>query len=228
MIDKNCNKHAIIRFWLRMLCFFLVFIAGIAFCWILFEPFWLDVVKDKIIFDTNNLTNQDVKYLHELISANKMHTAEFAFDRLIQFYEHVITIIISFTAGLGIIGYCYIKSSHQRDIEEGIYSFCSSTHGKNILKEYIKEMAQDYFKESFNRALNEDVLKGIIIANAQNSEDVDNILKRLTLLEESIIEKGIQDTGKINIPEEIDYSQKGNINDKLETKKKSSRKKKGQ
>lgn len=189
-LDKNYTSK---RFWIRCFCFVAIFVSGMIFMALILQPFWLNIIKDKIIFDINNLSRSEQKFLNSLIMANKIHTAEFAFDRIVHFYENLITIILGLSAFLGISGYLYIKSSHQRDIEEGIYSFSNSKQGESILK----AISQNFFKEAFNRALNEDVLKGIIENNAQNTDDIDNILKRLALLEDNL---GNNNSEKISIP----------------------------
>lgn len=179
------------RFWIRCICLLLVFIAGSIFSWIILEPFWLNIAKDKIIFDVQNLNNQEVMFLNSLISANKLHTAEFAFDKIISFYETLITIIITISAAFGIIGYLYIKNSHQRDIEDGIYSFCNSKYGESIFKAHAQNNAKEYFSQAFKESLNDGEIKVLSINVAQNSDDInklskylDEMIKRLAMIED--------------------------------------------
>lgn len=181
------------RFWIRCVCFLLVFIAGSVFSWIILEPFWLNIIKDKIIFDVQNLSTQDITFLNSLISANKLHTAEFAFDKIVGFYETLITVIIAISAAFGIIGYLYIKNSHQRDIEDGIYSFCNSKHGESILKTHAQNNAKEYFLQAFKESLYDGDIKDLLIRVAQNADDIsklskdlDEIIKRLTRVEDTL------------------------------------------
>ena len=117
--DEN-KEYVSKRFWIRCICMILVFVAGIVFSFVLLKPFWLDIIQDKIIFTTNELTNEEITFIQNLVSTNKIHMADFVFERLIHFYENLITIIVSISAFLGIIGYLYIKNSHQRDIYDGM------------------------------------------------------------------------------------------------------------
>ncbi|MBR1680250.1 hypothetical protein IJ707_00500, partial [bacterium] len=128
------------------------------------------------------LTNEEVTFIHNLISTNKIHTADFVFERLIHFYENLITIIVSISAFLGIIGYLYIKNSHQRDIYDGIYSLFNSDMGLNLLKDIINKDAKKYFEAEFNKSLNYGDLKDLQIATQNNSEVNEEILKGFNYL----------------------------------------------
>ncbi len=186
-MDTGENKKYVSkRFWIRCICMFLVFIAGVVFSFVLLNPFWLDIIQDKIIFTTNKLTNEEVTLIHNLIYTNKIHTADFVFERLIHFYENLITIIVSISAFLGIIGYLYIKNSHQRDIYDGIYSLFNSDMGLNLLKDIINKDAKKYFEAEFNKSLNYGDLKDLQIATQNNSEEKEEMLKRLNIIETQI------------------------------------------
>lgn len=208
------------RFWIRCICLLLVFIAGGVFSWIILEPFWLNIAKDKIIFDVQNLNNQEVIFLNSLISANKLHTAEFAFDKIISFYETLITIIITISAAFGIIGYLYIKNSHQRDIEEGIYSFCNSKYGESILKAHAQNNAKEYFSQAFKESLNDGEIKVLSINVAQNSDDInklskdlDEVIKRLTEVEEVLEQSETITYEELSISENTETEPNVNKND---------------
>ncbi len=210
-MNKGFDKNYVTkRFWIRCICFLLVFVAGCIFSWIILEPFWLSIAKDKIIFDVQNLNNQEITFLNSLISANKLHTAEFAFDKIVSFYETLITVIIAISAAFGIIGYLYIKNSHQRDIEDGIYSFCNSKHGENILKAHAQNNAKEYFLQAFKESLNDGDIKVLSINVAQNSDyinklskDLDEIIKRLTKVEDVLENSKSLTYDELNINENI-------------------------
>lgn len=198
------KKYMSKRFWIRCICMVLVFISGIVFSFVLLKPFWLNIIQDKIIFTTNQLSNDEINFLHGLISSNKIHTADFVFERLIHFYENLITIIVSISAFLGIIGYLYIKNSHQRDIYDGIYSLFNSDMGLNLLKDIINKDAKKYFEAEFNKSLNYGDLKDLQIATQNNSEENEEILKRLNIIEtqiEKLSDNKAIDTEKIEEPQ---------------------------
>lgn len=186
-MNNDEYKHYVSkRFWIRCICLVLVFIAGIVFSYIIMKPFWLDNIQNKIIFDTNNLTNVEIKFLENLISENKIYTADIIFERLIHFYENLITVIVSITAFLGIIGYLYIKNSHQRDIYDGIYSILNSDMGLNLLNDLINKNAKKYFDAEFNKSLNYGDLRDLQVTTQTNSEENEGILKRLNIIETQI------------------------------------------
>lgn len=212
------KKYLSKRFWVRCVCLTLVFVAGCVFGWIVLEPFWLNIAKDKIIFDVQNLNNQEIAFLNSLISANKIHTAEFAFDKIVSFYETLITVIIAISAAFGIIGYLYIKSSHQRDIEDGIYAFCNSKHGENILKTHAQSNAKEYFSKAFKESLNDGDIKEVFVSAAQNaddiaklSKDIDEVIERLIKIEDIIEKSDFLTYEEISLNESIDGA-KQNIN----------------
>lgn len=216
-MNNHFDKHYVTkRFWIRCICLFGVFVSGVVFCWVLLEPFWLNIVKDKIIFDVNELNDDEIVYLNSLINANKLHTAEFAFDKIISFYENLITTIIAISAVFGVIGYLYIKNSHKRDIEDGIYIFCNSKYGENLLKRHAEENSKIFFSRLFNESLNDGELKTLVIKNAQNSDDItkiaddiNKILARLSIVEDK--------TDKINTfqNEIIEFNEDGNLSSSL-------------
>ena len=205
--DKNYITK---RFIIRCICYACIFIAGVVFCWVLLEPFWLNIMRDKIIFDVNELNNEELRFLQSLITSNKLHTAEFAFDKIVSFYENLISIIITISTLLGVIGYLYIKNSHHRDIEDGIYAFCNSKQGEIILINHAKENSKEYFQKAFNESLNDGNLKNLVVSSAQNSEDItklsediNKILLRVSNIEESIDNMNFKSEDVIAIDENV-------------------------
>ena len=164
----------------------LVFIAGIMFAFVLLKPFWLGVIQESVLFDVNNLTAVEQNFLQDMINENKIHSADFVFERIIHFYENLITIIVSISAFLGIIGYLYIKNSHQRDIYDGIYSLFDSKMGLNLLNDIITTSSKKYFEAEFNKSMNYGDLKALQVATQNNSEENEEISKRLNILETQI------------------------------------------
>lgn len=186
------------RFIIRSVCLALVFVCGVVFAFIILEPFWLETIQNKIIFNVDNLTERELKILQGLITSNKIHTADFVFERLIQFYEHIITILVSVSAFLGIIGYLYIKNSHQRDIYDSTNSLFNSEMGLNLLRDLIQTKGKDIFDAEFKKSLNDGELKTIQVRTSNAIEEIEGMLKRLEIIENQF-EKNNYNTSSENV-----------------------------
>lgn len=178
----DIKNHTTKRFWIRCFCLLIVFIAGVLFTILVFQPFWLNILEDKIIFATQELTKEETEILTKLIAQNKIHVAEFAFERIIGFYEQLITWTIGTFAVFGILGYLYIKNSHIRDIEDALFSFCSSKTGTQVLQ----ENARKYFLQAFKKSLTEGALNDLSANVAQNMEDINKLSKDMDVLMERL------------------------------------------
>ncbi len=202
MDDISNKKYLSKRFTIRCICLTLMFLAGSIFAVVILEPFWLNILKDKIIFDVQNLNATEADFLNTLINTNKVHTADFVFERMIHFYESLITIIVGISAVFGVIGYLYIKNSHQRDIYEGIHSLFNSHIGINLLENIITTNAKKHFTSEFNKSLNDGELKNLQVITQNNAEEIETILNRLNIIEtqlEKIPSSINADTNKIEV-----------------------------
>lgn len=199
-LEQKEIKYLSKRFLIRCVCNFLMFFSGVCFCLVILTPFWSNIIHDRIIFNTQNLTQQEQNFLNLMISNDKLHTSEFVIERLVDFYETLITILIWISALGGIGGYLYIKCSHQRDITEGIQDYITSDVGNLVIKKQIKEQVSEFVVES----LNSGDLKDISVRNAENTKDIEELLSKNVELEERIEnlerKEKIQ-TGNLGIPD---------------------------
>ena len=158
------------RFFMRALVVILAFFLGFIFYSLLIEPFALNLLKDRIIFDVQKLSLEDVKYLNKMIVLNKIHTGDAAIGSIINFYQTLLTTVIGISTLGGLIGFLYIKNSHKRDICEGIQKEISSEYGRYVIE---KEMS---------RLLNIERESGDLKLQSDNIEELDKRLEEVEKL----------------------------------------------
>lgn len=202
------------RFFLRCFINIALCLIGVFIGLKLLMPCWSDIIRDATIFDINKLSEHDIKILNLMISQNKIYTADFVIERLINFYEMLIQFLIGAFAILAISGFIYIKFSYRRDINEALVDYIHSNHGELVLKEMFKQYLQTVeikpiVEEVFNTEKNEGDISGLLEDNERIHEQLDSILDEQGNLRESFdnITQSLSNNivfEEINIPSQED------------------------
>lgn len=155
--------------------FFICFILGFIVCAMFFGPFAIHVLKDNVIFDTNSLTSVDEKLLLTLIRDGKIHTADFAIERIIEFYQTLLAVVVSLGGFGGLLGFLYIRQSHSRDITEGIRTEVNSSYSRCI------------FKEELDTLLKKEKTEGDIGIQLEKITDLEQRIRNLENIQEEYV-----------------------------------------
>lgn len=84
------------------------------------NPLMSEISTNNVIVEVQKLSSKEQQFLSNLLINNKIHTQEFMFERIISFYELLITYLIAFLGIGGILTFLYIRQSHRIDIREEI------------------------------------------------------------------------------------------------------------
>lgn len=125
---------------MRILLFIFAVGVGFAICSMLLCPFAIHILHDKVIFDVNSLTSVDEKYLLTLLHEGKIHTANFAMEQIVQFYQTLLTTMVGLGTLGGFLGFLYIRNSHTRDIREGLQYEIKSEDSRKVLRKELDEL----------------------------------------------------------------------------------------
>lgn len=169
-IKKN-KKYPTYNFFLYIIAIALsILILAAILC-----PLASQVIADYVIFSTKNLTNKETKFLQDLIQNHKIYTGNFIFERIISFYEVLITYLVGLLAVGGILGYFYVKKSYTSEIREEV--FCSLT--SNIFSDSTARQLEKIFSKEKEEGgeLN------------RISNDIDSLTQRIDFLEKAINNK---------------------------------------
>lgn len=168
---KETKKYPIYNFFLYIIAIALsILILAAILC-----PLASQVIADHVIFSTKNLTNEETKFLQDLIQNHKIYTGNFIFERIISFYEILITYLVGLLAVGGILGYFYVKKSYTSEIREEV--FCSLT--SNIFSDSTARQLEKIFSKEKEEGgeLN------------KISNDIDSLTQRIDFLEKAINNK---------------------------------------
>lgn len=115
-IDKCkeiCNTLKILL-WVAIIL--IVLIIGVAFIC----PFATEILAERTIFVQNDLSEKELKSLISLVETKKIYTIDFVMERMVSFYQLLITYILGLFAITGFFGYLYIKNSNKADIQDEV------------------------------------------------------------------------------------------------------------
>lgn len=122
-IDKckeNCNTLKILL-WVAIIL--IVLIIGVAFIC----PFATEILAERTIFLVDELSEKEANSLISLVKAKKIYTIDFVMERIVSFYQLLITYLLGLFAFTGIFGYFYVKKSIKVDIQEELLNTVHST-----------------------------------------------------------------------------------------------------
>lgn len=115
-IDKCkeiCNTLKILL-WVAIIL--IVLIIGVAFIC----PFATEILAERTIFVQNDLSEKELKSLISLVETKKIYTIDFVMERMVSFYQLLITYLLGLFAITGFFGYLYIKNSNKADIQDEV------------------------------------------------------------------------------------------------------------
>lgn len=115
-IDKCkeiCNTLKILL-WVAIIL--IVLIIGVAFIC----PFATEILAERAIFVQNDLSEKELKSLISLVETKKIYTIDFVMERMVSFYQLLITYLLGLFAITGFFGYLYIKNSNKADIQDEV------------------------------------------------------------------------------------------------------------
>ncbi len=92
----------------------IVLIIGVAFVC----PFATEVLAERTIFVKDELFEKELKSLISLVETKKIYTIDFVMERIVSFYQLLITYLLGLFALTGFLGYFYVKKSIKADIQE--------------------------------------------------------------------------------------------------------------
>lgn len=150
---------------LRRIFFFGLFVFALYLGFILNDLFKSHyarfIAEDKLLFQVSELTQKDKAYLNDMIIANKVHTATFALDRIVDFYERLFGVLIILTTISGIFGFLYVRNSHTKDIIEQIeISLEEKGEAYKLIKRFIGDKIQEHI-ESGNLGVEREMINKI-------------------------------------------------------------------
>ena len=115
------------------------------------NPLMSEISTNNVIVEVQKLSSKEQQFLSNLLINNKIHTQEFMFERIISFYELLITYLIAFLGIGGILTFLYIRLSHRIDIREEI--------SNAFISDYVKQLMSAELGKLINKEKEEGDLK---------------------------------------------------------------------
>lgn len=151
----------------------IVLIIGVAFVC----PFATEVLAERTIFVKDELFEKELKSLISLVETKKIYTIDFVMERMVSFYQQLITYLLGLFAITGLLGYLYIKNSNKADIQEEvlhtvhsqIFSDLTNIEVKKVFSEEKKTGGELYKMGEYIENL---ISRVEFIENFINNEDI--------------------------------------------------------
>lgn len=135
-------------------------------------PFATTVLAERTIFTINELSNKEFNDLAILVKNKKVFTGDFVLERIISFYELLITYLLGLFAVGGFLGYVYIKKSYKADIKDEVFVMMTSDFFGKLTNEEIKKIFSEEKKAG-----------GELY---KISNDIENLISRMEFIENVI------------------------------------------
>lgn len=113
-IDKCKEICEILKILLWVAIILIVLIVAVSFIC----PFATEILAERTIFVQKDLTEKELNSLISLVGAKKIYTIDFVMERIVSFYQLLITYLLGLFAFTGFLGYFYVKKSIKADIQE--------------------------------------------------------------------------------------------------------------
>ncbi len=166
--DKSTNFHQFLKTILCIIGLLTVVLLFIAYLC----PFATTVLAERTIFTINELSNKEFNDLAILVKNKKVFTGDFVLERIISFYELLITYLLGLFAVGGFLGYVYIKKSYKADIKDEVFVMMTSDFFGKLTNEEIKKIFSEEKKAG-----------GELY---KISNDIENLISRMEFIENVI------------------------------------------
>ena len=140
-------------------------------------PFASEILADRTIFIRDELTEKELMSLTTMVSAKKIYPLDFVIERIVSFYELLITYILGLFVVTGLLGYLYIRKSNKADIQDEVYTVVHSRMFSDLTGIEVKRIFSEEKKEG-----------GELY---KISGDIENLVSRIEFLEADINNKDI-------------------------------------
>ena len=167
-IDKCkeiCNTLKILL-WVAIIL--IVLIIGVAFIC----PFATEILAERTIFVQNDLSEKELKSLISLVETKKIYTIDFVMERMVSFYQLLITYLLGLFAITGFFGYLYIKNSNKADIQD------------EVLRTVHSQIFSDLTNIEVKKIFSEEKKTGGELYKI--GEDIENLVSRVEFIEDFI------------------------------------------
>ena len=121
----------------------IVLIVGVAYVC----PFASEVLTERTIFVQKDLTEKELNSLMNLVRAKKIYTIDFVMERIVSFYELLITYLLGLFVFTGFLGYLYIKNSNKADIQDEVFNTVHSSMFSDLTDIEVKRIFSEEKKE---------------------------------------------------------------------------------
>ena len=163
--SKYCQILKATLYFIALLIILLLVIAYIC-------PFTTEILAERTIFTIDKLSQKELNDLTNLEKNKKVFTGDFVLERIISFYEMLITYLLGLFAIGGFLGYIYIKKSYKADIKDEVFVMVTS------------EVFEKLTHQEINKIFSEEKKEGGEVYKICN--DIENILLRVEFLESAI------------------------------------------
>ena len=122
----------ILKFLLWVIAVFLIIAIAV--------PIVSETITQRVLVSIDRLNGLDAKIVISQNENIKIHTMDFFVERIVSFYETLITFLIAIIGLGGILSYLYIKHSHLYETREEIANFIETQTFKGLMSRELEKL----------------------------------------------------------------------------------------